>query len=373
MLTNHFFEIAQNHFDNALPFVLYKKPNASIINGLFQENDAVYISKNLTESGFVFAPFNCEERTVLIPIEASEELETEFKALDSVIAANTETHKGELISIFKQRHIDIVAKAIKTIKNSDLQKVVVSRTESVNLLESNPIKLFKRLLQEYPKAFTYCWYHPKIGLWLGATPETLISIAGNRFTTMALAGTQPFNGSENVTWQAKEIEEQQLVTNFIVDSLNTKTESFSIGIKETVKAGKLFHLRTKISGIFNSNLKTLVDALHPTPAVCGLPKEPAKQFILDNENYNRAFYTGFLGELNLKEKTIRNTNRRNVENNAYGAVKTVSNLFVNLRCMQLTDVEATLYVGGGITKDSNPEKEWEETENKTQTMKKVLF
>ena len=142
---------------------------------------------------------------------------------------------------------------------------------------------------------------------------------------------------------------------------------------ETIKAGNLLHLKTRVSGLLTSNLKEVVTVLHPTPAVCGLPKVTAKQFILNNENYNREFYSGYLGELNIKEKTTRNTNRRNVENNAYSAVKTISNLYVNLRCMQLTDVKASIYVGGGITKDSIAENEWQETVNKTQTMKKVLF
>jgi len=113
--------------------------------------------------------------------------------------------------------------------------------------------------------------------------------------------------------------------------------------------------------------------LHPTPAVCGLPKDAAKQFILKNENYNREFYTGFLGEINIKTSISRNSNSRNVENNAYAAVKTVSNLYVNLRCMQISNQEAIIYVGGGITKDSNVEAEWEETVQKALVIKKVLL
>ena len=104
----------------------------------------------------------------------------------------------------------------------------------------------------------------------------------------------------------------------------------------------------------------------------GFPKAEAKDFILKHENYNREYYTGFLGELNLKQTTTRNTNRRNVENNAYSVIKTQSNFYVNLRCMQLKDKSANIYVGGGITKDSNPEKEWEETVNKTTTINAVL-
>ena len=122
----------------------------------------------------------------------------------------------------------------------------------------------------------------------------------------------------------------------------------------------------------SENLYPVIEALHPTPAVCGFPKQKAKEFILQHENYNRQYYTGFLGELNLKQSRTRNTNRRNVENNAYAVVKTYSNFYVNLRCMQLKNETALVYVGGGITRDSDPEKEWEETVNKTKTIGNVL-
>ena len=109
--------------------------------------------------------------------------------------------------------------------------------------------------------------------------------------------------------------------------------------------------------ISNPTLKTLIRALHPTPAVCGLPRENAKQFILENEQYNRSFYTGFLGELNFqKNKTVSES----------------SSLFVNLRCMNIIDKKVSIFVGGGITKDSNAKKEWEETVSKSKVMKRVL-
>src|SRR5690606_3892745 len=140
---------------------------------------------------------------------------------------------------------------------------------------------------------------PKVGLWLGATPETLVNIDGQRLTTMSLAGTQKYNGTLEVNWTSKELNEQQLVTDFIVHSLHPETSgsvgNISLGKPETVKDGNLVHLKTTISATFNSkiNFKQLLTNLHPTPAVCGLPKDAAKQFILKNENYNREFYTGF--------------------------------------------------------------------------------
>jgi isochorismate synthase len=365
-----FFDSAQQFFDDALPFVLYRKPNKTKVKGVFQNSETVFYTKDFIETGFVFSPFNSEEKSVLIPLEESDVIEVDILENES-IELGLEKSGTVVDYTAKEFHIKMVSKAIQHIKTDNFKKVVVSRKETVLLKENSPITLFKRLLATYKTAFVYCWYHPKIGLWLGATPETLLSVTGNRFTTMSLAGTQTANNKS--TWQAKETEEQQLVTDYLVSNLQDSVNSLSAGKVETIKAGSLLHLRTKVSGTLNANLKDVVSVLHPTPAVCGLPKHDTKAFILENENYNREFYTGFLGELNLKEEKSRNTNRRNVENNAYGSVKTISNLFVNLRCMQLTDTKAHIYVGGGITKDSIPENEWEETCNKAETMKKVLW
>jgi isochorismate synthase len=378
MLSEDFFEIAQNQFDDGLPFVLYRKPTTSVVKGLFQNDDAVYTSEHLTETGFIFSPFDSSNQAVLMPVEDSELLESQLVPLETLPISNeakpvASKEKEKALTQAKDFHINLVSKAIKAIEKDTFKKVVLSRKEDVMLSETNPIQLFKRLLSQYKTALVYCWYHPKIGLWLGATPEVLLSVTGNRFTTMALAGTQQYNGEDNPVWKDKETEEQQLVTDYLVSNLKASVSSLNVAKVETIKAGNLLHLRTRVSGILNSNVKAVIELLHPTPAVCGLPKTAAKQFVLDHENYKREFYTGYLGELNLIEKKTRNANRRNVENSAYASVNKVSNLFVNLRCMQLTDVKASIYVGGGITKDSIPESEWEETVNKTQTMKKVLF
>jgi isochorismate synthase len=78
----------------------------------------------------------------------------------------------------------------------------------------------------------------------------------------------------------------------------------------------------------------VISVLHPTPAVCGLPKQEAKDFILENEGTTE-YYTGFLGELN-KEGFNKDTLK--------------SDLYVNLRCMKIKDNQAHLYMGCGITK-----------------------
>jgi isochorismate synthase len=356
-----------------LPFVVYRKPNSNAVLALLQKDAFCYTTAEYSESGFVFAHFDNKKASILIPLEQSEQFSViPAKAGISVIKTKSPIAENVSDRVF---HINLIQKGIDSIKNSDLSKVVLSRTETIKLSESNPLQFFKRLLSNYPSAFVYCFYHPEVGTWLGATPETLLKIEGNQFFTTALAGTQKFEGKLDVEWNPKEIEEQNIVTNFIIENLQPLTSNLKVENVETTKAGSLLHLKTNISGTIDFktlNLKQMLQTLHPTPAVCGFPKQSAKQFILENENYNREFYTGFLGELNLKEKTFRNSNRHNIENDAYATLKTVSNLFVNLRCMKLKSSEAILYVGGGITKDSKPEDEWKETVNKTQTIKSVL-
>jgi isochorismate synthase len=97
----------------------------------------------------------------------------------------------------------------------------------------------------------------------------------------------------------------------------------------------------------------VIRALHPTSAVCGMPLEAALTFLLNNEPYDRRYYTGYLGELNL-------------------GTDAQTHLYVNLRCMEIKDQMAHIYVGGGITKDSDPELEWQETVAKSETMLHVL-
>lgn len=193
---------------------------------------------------------------------------------------------------------------------------------------------------------------------------------------MSVAGTKKAEKTEPPVWTSKEIDEQQIVTDAIEAALEGKVEHLRITEVRNYRAGNLWHLKTDISGVIStgttSSLKNIVVSLHPTPAVCGLPKEGAKNFILAHEHYDREFYSGFLGELNLKSKKTRSANRRNKENQAYNVVKKETNLFVNLRCMRLSKSLASLFVGGGIVKDSNSESEWEETQHKSQTMLRVL-
>ncbi len=141
--------------------------------------------------------------------------------------------------------------------------------------------------------------------------------------------------------------EQLVVTDYINDILNKCCKNISVSGPQEAIAGNVKHLKTSFSAILNGSLWNLVSALHPTPAICGIPMNEAQQFIKGTERYDRKYYTGFLGPCNMDSKT---------------------NLFVNLRCAEVFSDSVNLYIGGGITKDSKPEKEWEETELKSKTL-----
>jgi isochorismate synthase len=370
MSSEPFFNSLQEHLDKELPFVAYSKPKSFQIKALLQKNDTLYKIEDYNESGFIFAPFDIRKDAILIPLSLSKTLTTEEDVILEDFDAIDNLPFGE-----KEKHTGLVRKGVEAINNGDFEKVVLSRYVDVPNIKSDFLLTFKRLLHIYNSAFVYCWYHPKVGMWLGASPETLLQIEGNEFSTMALAGTQQYEGIMDVRWNEKECNEQQIVTDFISENIDKITSTLEISEPETIRAGNVLHLKSDIKGRLSEHenkLQKLINALHPTPAVCGFPKIEAMQFILDNEDYNREFYAGFLGELNREVKVQPRTGKLNIENRAFAYNKRASHLFVNLRCVQMSENNLKIYVGGGITKDSIPEKEWEETIAKMHTIKSVL-
>lgn len=339
----------ETHWNNKLPLVAYRKPKANEVISILQNDAKIHYAKDFNESGFVFAPFEKDSPAILIRPDKMHSHEYSFHDVELYKPTfGSEVEKG------KEYHLEIVRKGIEEIAHTKLQKVVLSRKIEVPV-KTSPIQIFDRVLSCYPNALCYLWYHPKIGLWIGATPELLLLKQNSTINTTSLAGTMKNASGDKPIWGKKELEEQEMVTHHISEELKRFVPDLYVGKVNSVKAGNLWHLRTSISGTIDDyDLKSIIDALHPTPAVCGLPVHEAASFIRNNENYKREYYTGFLGELNLdKDKT--------------------AHLFVNLRCMQIRDAVASLYVGGGITCDSNPEHEWMETIHKSETMLNMVF
>ena len=341
--------IIENHWKSELPLVVYRKPNTNEVISIFQQDSNLYHVHDFSEKGFVFAPYDRRAPGILTRADKiySHEYQIRHLKFDT-------PNFGAIPGEGRKYHIEIVNKGIKEIVNNKFKKVVLSR-KIVVPNNSSPIEIFRKVLDSYPNAFCYFWYHPKIGIWIGATPELLFLKQNSTLVTVSLAGTKKSTTTDKPSWGKKEKEEQDLVTQHIVQQLSGYVPDLSIGKVNSVRAGNLWHLKTKIWGtVGDLKLKSIIQALHPTPAICGLPVSEAEAFIERNENYDREFYTGFLGELNIdNDKT--------------------SHLFVNLRCMQIKDDSVFLYIGGGITGSSNAEQEWIETVHKSETMLNMIF
>jgi isochorismate synthase len=339
------------HYIKKLPFTLYCLPDTNKVVCYFLKNTSVRSAKRFLEKGVVFAPFDKEKATLCMTEANSDVFESsipvekvQFEEIPN--PENSDEHLNYRI---------LVDQAIKAIEERHASKIVVSRYKEVPLKTPDLRIIIHRLFNLFPEAFNYVWYHPETGLWCGATPEILITTRGIKFTTMALAGTKKVEKNRPPDWTKKEVTEQQYVTDAITSNLQKLTSVLTISKTYTHLAGSVAHLRTDISGVLKNDVATLdkiVAVLHPTPAVCGTPREYAANFIRKNEGYDREFYTGCVGPID------QNTS--------------CSQLYVNLRCIKIEENTARFYVGGGITADSNAEDEWQETQNKMQTMLQVL-
>lgn len=258
----------------------------------------------------------------------------------------------------------LVAAGVAAIRAGTVQKVVSSRAVRRALPPGfDPLTAASRLRRQYPQAFVSLVSVPGAGTWLGATPEVLAEVDANgRFQTMALAGTQLLSAGQTpqtAIWRQKEIEEQALVARYIVSCFKQlRLREYHETGPRTVVAGQLLHLRTDfavdLTKVPFPNLGTdMLRLLHPTSAVGGMPKVAALAFLKQHEGYDRAYYSGFLGPVNI-------------------TAPGVARLFVNLRCMQLRGAEAVLYAGTGLTIDSEADREWHETELKLQTVAAAL-
>ena len=253
----------------------------------------------------------------------------------------------------RETFLETVGKGVDAINSGELFKVVPAKVKIQPMdRDFDLTATFLSLCRAYPNAFINFFHIAQIGTWIGATPEVLIKTKDRYFYTMALAGTQRAQGEnplKSAAWTQKEIEEQALVSRYIVNCFKKirLREYDEIGPKTSI-AGPLLHLKSE----FRVDMETtnfpqlgsvMLDLLHPTSAVCGMPREKALEFLSREESFDRSFFAGYLGPVNIQKETA---------------------IFVNLRCARLLGDKAILYAGAGITEDSLPEKEWEETELK---------
>lgn len=336
-------------------FAVYWLPGENRIRYIEQDSRSVSVYTHIeslnNQQGFVIAPFSVSEDCPVVVLRGEEKI-LEIEEAEAFVYPLLSKEEGAEISADYAGRFD---QFIDSLQDNGLDKLVLSRNIEYHRRDSFSVAdAFLRASQRYVRSYVYLYYTPQTGCWLGSTPEILLSGKGGNWHTVALAGTQPLQGGQlPEKWDAKNIREQQIVAEYIRCQLGTLSIRASEEGPYTVRAGELAHLKTdfRFSLSDNYTLGNLLKLLHPTPAVCGLPKEKAYRFIQQHEGYNRRYYSGFVGMLDPEGQT---------------------DLYVNLRCMQIQKEKLILYAGGGLLASSVLEEEWQETEEKLQTMNMIL-
>jgi len=341
-------------------FALYRLPHQQQV-ALIGDNQ--HATRQLTsireldcgEAAFVIAPFNVTDHECIVILQPDVYLQ--WNQIDDIQLPELPWHfkpsqPNRYVS--REQYSQTFRTFHQQLEQGNYVKLVLARSIEMPCESARQaISLFKQACIRYPDAFVSLFSAPPCGTWLAATPEVLIEGDNTSgWHTIALAGTKQI--ADTTPWDEKNKHEQRIVAEYIAQC----AQAYSTGMvtqqgPRTVQAGHLQHLRTDFYFNLDSpqQLPHLIDSLHPTPAVCGLPKEAACGFITAHEGLGRGYYSGYCGI-----------------HNAGGA----THLYVTLRCMQLQADRCVLYAGGGIVPDSREETEWQETAAKLQTMATLL-
>ena len=340
-------------------YAIYRLPHEDHATLITQSVGEPMELHSLTElngkQGFVVAPFEVKADQPVVLIQGK----TETIALSNE-QLTADDGKNRLPSDMSNYYKVGFANYHSQLEADKFRKIVLARCADEQMPNGvKPIDLFYRACQLYPRLFIALVDTEKSGCWLTATPEILLDGHGADWRTIALAGTMKLEGDqldgegETLTWSTKNIQEQRIVATYITECLEQFTGDFREEGPRTVRAANLVHLRSDFTFKLadNNKIGDLLQALHPTPAVCGLPKREAFKFIVKNEHTPRRYYSGFMGPVAQED----------------------THLYVSLRCMNIDGDVCHLYAGGGLLKDSVEEQEWLETEAKMETMKKLLY
>ena len=256
-----------------------------------------------------------------------------------------------------------VTKAITAIKDGLMEKVVLARDlTATSAKEIDARSLLQRLEIEYPST----WLFLVNGL-VGATPELLVRLSKSLVTSRVLAGTIRKSGNEDkdlalaasLAKSSKDLEEHEYAVKSVADGLAPFCSSTNVPESPFVlHLSNVMHLATDVTGVLNSSARqadifTLIEQLHPSAAVCGTPTEVAKKYISQLEQMDRGRYSGPVGWIDAQGD---------------------GEIAIALRCGLLSDDRKSIriFAGCGIVADSNPEKEFAESQSKLIPMRTAL-
>jgi isochorismate synthase len=236
------------------------------------------------------------------------------------------------------------------IRKGDFSKVVAARHCVVELeTGAGSLDVLERLEERFPGCTRFALWRGDAAF-LGATPELLISRRGTKVLSEALAGSTAHGDAARMLESTKEREEHELVVNAILAGLEPFCESLRSDREPSVRElPNLLHMQTAIEGRLAepTHVLSLVQALHPTPAVGGVPTKEAIRWIVENEALPRGWYSAPVG---------------------WADAAGDGEFVVALRSGLLRDGKAWVYAGAGIMADSDPDAEYAETELKMQAL-----
>jgi len=354
--------------DKNLTFAIFRLPGETNSTTYIQTEPRSIEYSSIHEinekKGFIMAPFDTRNGKKYIMVRPditiegdndAEETLNRIKALPGNTPPAWDQHDPVVTG--RKAYLNQVKSIQDQISTGSFQKAVLSRIKTINgNYLSHAIQIFHEVCNRHPNAFVYL-FKSNDQFWLGASPEPLLRLNKGVVSTVSLAGTRKYSkkNMDCSNWTMKEVLEQEYVTRYIHDVLRQfHIKDYRVTSPYVKKAGDIVHLRSDFT-FSNEHLSgrtwELLDALHPTPAVAGQPKEEAITYIKQIEPHDREYYAGFLGPVKSDE---------------------VIDLFVNLRCMRITPEYVSLYIGGGITLESVPEDEWEETQLKAKSLLNII-
>jgi isochorismate synthase len=260
----------------------------------------------------------------------------------------------------------LVAEAASAVRRGALRKVVVARGVRVRTRDVDPVRALARLRAEYPSCALFAILHqdrdghPR--WFIGATPERLVRVRDGAVTAMALAGSAPRSADqgedrrlgETLLSSAKDRIEHALVVDVMREALAATCETVEIDEKpKLLRLSNVQHLHTPMSARMRrgTSVLDLVDRLHPTPAVGGVPREDAMAWLREHERLDRGWYAGPIGWIDRHGE---------------------GEFSVAIRCALVGRGESLLYTGCGIVADSVPTFEYAESRLKLRPMLTAL-
>ncbi|UPV73827.1 isochorismate synthase [Halorussus limi] len=247
-----------------------------------------------------------------------------------------------------------VSAAVSRIEAGDLRKVTLAQALTAELADEVSIPdALARLGESYPDCFRFCFEPTTDGAFFGATPERLATLRGRTVETDALAGSvgrgdTPEEDAEleaSIETSEKMAHEHGLVVETIRDQLSPVSGEVRVADRRVRKLATIQHLWTPIEADLtdNGHVLSIVEALHPTPAVGGLPPEAALRTIRETETFDRGWYAAPVGWFDAAGD---------------------GTFAVGLRSAVTDGTSATLFAGNGIVADSDPDEEYEEVQLK---------